>query len=429
MIKLSDILKEIKATQKATIKKAIQETSSKSMQLFVIEDVLSSGAFNNKEAIALREFFTYRKSIPILNENTVRMITKEMLKEGFLDWIKEKGSQFKDSLSAGWDKLKAAWSNFKEFIQKLVDQLKEKVLDLFEKAKTSILDEFTSPIQTAADAFKEKINSIQESNDSVDSLSNAIGIDKETIKNSLPAEIKDLTKVKDDVMSKLKSVISFDKLEADAVAGKGIDNVKVESIGLLKNKRLVETLITINESDDLIHPEDLVKKYPILQRIIKFFVNLLKYTFGLLGEITKGIFKLIFKFLYSGINKVAVAINSAVNKGNYAVLAGLTAYCLKIAGVHLPYTDWLENLISAGATALSLAVPVLAPFISVLTSIASFVFLFIKIWAVITVLVNIIIPLYKEFSNKISTVTKSNAEPAKSGSNRQRYLNRFKKKR
>ena len=85
MIKLSDILKEIKTIKKATIKKAIQETTSKSMQLFVIEDVLSSGAFNKKESIALREFFIYRKSTPMLNENTVRMITKEMLKEGWTE--------------------------------------------------------------------------------------------------------------------------------------------------------------------------------------------------------------------------------------------------------------------------------------------------------------------------------------------------------
>ena len=423
MIKLTDILKEIKTAQKAAIKTAIQTTSSKSMQLFVIEDVLSSGAFNNKEAIALREFFTYRKSTPILNENTVRMITKEMLKEGFLDWIKEKGSQFKDSLSAGWDKLKAAWSNFKEFIQKLVDQLKEKVLDLYEKAKTSILNEFTSPIQSAATAFKEKVNSIQES--SVDKLVNDIGIDKETIKNNLPTEIENLLKVKEDVMLKLVSVMSFDKLEADAVAGKGIDAVKVESIGLLKNKRLVETLIAINESSDLIQPEDLVKKYPVLKGIIKFFVNLLKYTFGLLGEITKGIFKLIFKLLFVGINKCAGAIGSVVNKGNYAVHAALFAYSLKIAGAHLPGTGWLEDLISAGAAALSAAVPVLAPFISILTSIASFILLFIKIWAIITVLINIIIPLYKEFSNKIKTDTKSTAKSTTTPSAaRQRYLNR-----
>jgi len=423
MIKLSSILKEIKATQKATIKKVIQETTSKSMQLFVIEDVLSSGAFNKKEAIALREFFIYRKSTPMLNENTVRMITKEMLKEGFLDWIKEKGSQFKDALSGGWDKLKAAWSNFKDFIQKLVDQLKESVSNLFEKAKTAILDEFTSPIQKATDAFKEKVNSIQESNDSVDKLINDIGIDKETIKKELPTEIEDLTKVKDDVMSKLKTVMSFDKLEADAVAGKGIDNVKVESIGLLKNKRLVETLITINESG-LIEPEDLVKKYPILNGIIKFFVNLLKYTFGLIGTITKEILQFIFKNVFIGINKCAKGIKSAVNKGDYVVLSGLIAYCLKIAGVHLPYTGWLENLIESGAAALSFAVPVLAPFISVLTSIASFIFLFLKIWAIITVIINIIIPLYKKFFNKIKTGTNST-----SARSRSQYYNKFKKKR
>ena len=423
MIKLSDILKEIKTIKKATIKKAIQETTSKSMQLFVIEDVLSSGAFNKKEAIALREFFIYRKSTPMLNENTVRMITKEMLKEGFLDWIKEKGSQFKDALSGGWDKLKAAWSNFKDFIQKLVDQLKESVSNLFEKAKTAILDEFTLPIQKAADAFKEKVNSMQESNDSVDKLVNDIGISKEQIKTELPTEMEDLTTVKNDVMSKLKTVMSFDKLEADAVAGKGIDDVKVESIGLLKNKRLVETLITINESD-LIEPEDLVKKYPILKGIIKFFVNLLKYTFGLLGTITKEILKWIFKNVFVGINKCAAGIKSTVNKGNYTVLAGLTAYCLKLAGVELPYTGWLETLISNGAAALSGAVPVLGPFITVLTSIVSFVLLFLKIWTVITVLINIIIPLYKKFSNKFKTDTKSTSLASRS-----RHYNKFKKKR
>ena len=56
------------------------------------------------------------------------------------------------------------------------------------------------------------------------------------------------------------------------------------------DKRLVETLIQINENE-IDHPESLLKKYPRLQKLVKWIVKIWQWTFGIFGTIAKWVMK------------------------------------------------------------------------------------------------------------------------------------------
>jgi hypothetical protein len=398
MIKLGDILKEVKANYKTTTKKSVRETAIKSMQLFVIEDVLSSGAFNSKESIALREFFVYRKSIPMLNENTVQLINKEMLKEGFFDWLKEKGSQFKDALSGGWDKLKAAWSNFKDFVASIVLQLKEAMKQIFELSIAKLKAAFNWGKDIAS-----KVNDVVSKNQEkamqtilVKSAKKS-GKTAEDLHKSLPKELNTLGEQKDYIVEFVtNNIISLKDFASKAIKGEAEKTPDIEeSIGLFKDKSLVETLIKITESA-LDHPEDVLKKWPKLHKVVKVIMSIFKWTFGIFGTLVQKAGELISKTLFGVINTVSKFIKGPVEASGYAACAALMGEFAEIAGHNLhDIHEVVSGLITFVSNKIGLLVPILLPYIKVLEITFQVVGLFFFIYAIVTTIMNTIVPAFK----------------------------------
>lgn len=397
MIKLSDILKEVKTTQKATIKNSIQETSSKSMQLFVIEDVLNSGAFNKIESIALREFFEFRKSVPMLNENTVQMINKEMLKEGFFDWIKDKASQFKDALSGGWDKLKAAWSNFKDFIAGLVSQIKEAMIKIFKDVVAKIKASFNWTKDIAKKAGEVVAKNQEKAMQSIlAKASKKAGKTPEEMHNLLPKEFDTLTQQAQYIVEFVtNNIVSVKDFAAKAIKGEKPPGDVEESIGLFKDKRLVETLIQINENE-IDHPESLLKKYPRLQRLVTWIVKIWQWTFGIFGSIAKWVFKKIGENILGAINGLSKALKGPAIDPTYIALAALVAEIAEYVGAHNIHKG--EKMVIEGiqyiAGIFKISVPVLTPFITALETIFYVTTIFFYVYAAVTIFINLL-PAFK----------------------------------
>jgi hypothetical protein len=398
MIKLSSILKEIKTAQKAAIKTAIQTTSSKSMQLFVVEDVLSSGAFNKIESIALREFFVYRKSTPMLNENTVQMINKEMLREGFFDWIKDKATKFKDALSSGWDKLKAAWANFKEFVVSIVTQLKEAVKQTFTEAVAKMKAAFN----WSKDIATEANNMIQDNKQKayvaiVEKIAKLKGKKKEEIHTSVPKELTVFKEQKDHIVNFVQNkIVTLEDFSEKAVKGEtnGTPDLE-ESIGLFKDKRLVETLIQINESE-LDHPEDVLKKWPKLSKVVKVIINILKWTFGIFGTLIAKLGEKIAKGAFGIINSVSNFLKGPVETGGYLACAALFGEFAEIVGHKLSSLhEIVDSLIVWTSRIIVGLVPILLPYVKLIATVFRVIGMFFFIYAIVTAIMNTIIPAFK----------------------------------
>jgi hypothetical protein len=398
MIKLSNILKEIKIEQKSLLKKSIRETTTKSMQLFVIEDILSSRAFNSKETNALREFFMYRKSTPMLNENTVKMINQEMLKEGFLDWLKEKGSQFKTALTGGWDKLKAAWANFKDFVVSIVNQLKEAMVQLFNLAAAKMSSAFAW-----AGSVATEVNAIIAANSTTAFETIASKVAKitkksvEEIHTSIPKELSVFKEQKDHIVNFVKDkIVTLKDFSEKAVKGEvnGTPDIE-ESIGLFKDKRLVEALIQINESE-LEHPEDLLKKWPKLSKVVKVIIGIFKWTFGIFGTLIKKAGEWISKNIFKVINDTSRFIGGPVEVTGYAACAALMGEFAEIAGHNIhKIHEVVSGLITFISNKIGLLVPVMLPYIKLLEAAFQVIGLFFFIHAIVTTIMNTIIPAFK----------------------------------
>lgn len=404
-IKLSNIVYEIKREYKSSTKKIVQETTSRSLSLFAIEDVLNSGALTLHESLALHEFFKFRKSTPFLNENTIRLINKELLREGILDWIKDKGSKFASALKGGWEKIKKAWSNFKDFILGIVQQLKEAM----KKAFDEIVSKFKSAMdfgQKIADKLSEMITDKQDQ-----AINNLM---KKVIQNSGKSDIKESANVNElnqEVVTLKKTgahfytfiksnFIELETLEKNAISGKGAEDesVQSESISnkLFQNKRLVETLINLNESG-LAHPEDLLKKYPILHKIVKVFITIFKYTFGIFSTLIKKIGEKISGSILDIVNFTSRWVQGPVSETNYALLSALIGELFEIVGHSISGVEELvKDGISAALSIIQLIVPVLALHIEILKTVFEVAVTFFYIHAIITVLFTVVVPKVKE---------------------------------
>ena len=396
MIKLTDILKEVKTNYKTTTKKSIRETVAKSRQLFVIEDVLSSGAFTVKESIALREFFTFRKSIPMLNENTVQLINKEMLKEGFLDWVKEKASSFKNALSGGWDKLKAAWANFKDFVASLVSQIKTAMKAMFDEALAKI----KSALKWGADIAAEVKSMIdQKKLDVMKVLIDKVAkiTKKPDIHTSIPKEVGTFSEQSKYLVNFVQTkIVSLAGFEEKAIKGEVKETPELgESIRLFKDKQLVETLIKITESE-LTHPEDALKKWPKLHKVVKVIIGIFKWTFGIFGTLVKKVGELISKNVFRYLNDTSQFIGGPVEATGFAAMTALVGELAEIAGHNMhKLHDIVSALITFISNKLGLLVPVLLPYIKTLEITFHVTALFFFAHSIVTTLLNTIVPAIK----------------------------------
>lgn len=405
MIKLSDIIHQIKKEQKTIIKKTIRETRSMSIKLFVIEDVLNSGALSIQEVQALREFFKFRKSVPLLNENTIRSINKEMIREGFFDWIKNKANSFKDALSAGWDKLKSAWANFKEFVSKLIEQIKSGLKNFL----NSVINQVSEAL-----AFGSKIAAkIQEGiSKKGDFLVNVLAkvsektkIEGNKIHSSLKEDIETIASASSHIINTVQEkFVNASDFVNNAINGNLQGDMNIEE-RFLNDKKLVEVLIVINE-EGIEHPEGLLKKYPALQKVVKVVLNIFKWTFGIFSTLIKKFFEALSSAIFSGIDYVSKALGgpTSSSKPSYAALAALVGELAEIVGhnVHAVH-DVISSLITIGKTALIAMCPAIAPAVEIIATTIEIVGTFFVYYAMATVILNTIVPAVKKLVEYINT--------------------------
>jgi hypothetical protein len=425
MIKLVDILNETKAL-KTVIKKSVNETKSRSIRLFVVEDVLQSGALSISEANALREFFNFRKSmtIPVLNENTIRLIDGEMLKEGFFDWIKDKASKFKNALSSGWDKLKGAWNNFKDFVAGLVTQIKEGL----RKAFDTVVEKLKSAMDWGSDVAN-KVNELINKNQAdlyakiAAKVAKKAKITPEEVHETLPVEVNTFQEASKHLFKKTKEVVvDATTFTTAALEGDTKGEVKLEGInGFLKNKKLVEVLIKLNESA-LKHPEDLLEKYPLLHKVVKVVVNIFKWTFGIFSALVKQAGQLITQGFLAIVNFLSNITDGPVSPSKYALMSALVGELAEIAGhkIHMIH-EYIEMSIDFIAKIVVAACPAIAPYVAIAREGFHIAGTFFFVYAIATVILNVVVPVIKklvdwidskmsdpEFAKKLASIAVSN---------------------
>lgn len=418
MIKLVDILKESKRYKSIT-KKTLRETKNKTLQLFVIEDILQSGALSINEVKALREFFAYRKSkvMPVLNENTLRLIDNEMLKEGFIDWIKEKGKSFTNFLKSGWDKIKKAWGNFKDFVSGIISQLKKGMADAWKQTVQRFKDSF----EWANDVVK-KIEEIISKNASelygkiAGKVSKIANIEPKEVHTQLPKEIETFGKASKHIFSVTKSnFVELETFEKDALEGnlKGNVDLEQEHVRFLKDKKLVETLINKTRrlyESAIAHPEDLLKKYPLLKKIVTVILKIFKYTFGIFSTIIKKAAQFLAENVLSIVNGVCQMTNGPVDPNNYAAMAAIIGELAEAAGhkIHLLH-EKIEMAIDFISNIVKLACPPIAPNVEIITQAFHIAANFFFVYAIATVVLNVIVPAIKKFSSWLDEKMKNDA--------------------
>jgi len=299
MIKLQDILYEIKREQKRVIKEGVKTAKSHVLGTMTITAIINSNGLPAAQTKALKEFFKhYNKGVtPMLNENTVKQIDKRIstlsesnfLTEGFRDWIKKVGKGALDFLKAGWDGVKKVWSNFKDIISTVIETVKTGLQKLAAAAWDKVKG-LWSTMKAAFDKNADKSKEHLDKHEPSDIATEWDGIKKSVVY---------LTKY-------TKGFISGDGWAAEVESGNvtPVGNTVVENVEHLKlkiNKSLVEELLNLNLLTEGIHLEDLLnkEKYPMGHKICKYVLAAIGWAFNPINTALK----YLVKFLIGGWTK------------------------------------------------------------------------------------------------------------------------------
>ena len=290
MIKLVDILKEIKIEQK----RALRIVTNHTRKSLSISEIINSNALSKNETYALQTFFEFYNNgnIPLLNENTIKLIDKRILSlnenslnEGWNDWISKVGKKAVDWLKSGWENVKKIWKNFTDVIKQIVDTVKEGLKKLaaavWEKVK-GIHSSLKKSFDKNADKAKEHLDK----HDPAD-------IEKEF--TTIGKSVKHIAKT-------TKSLISGEEWAAQVLSGDVKPAGDTGSIGeninlpnLKFDKKLIESLLNLTEG---FHVEDLInkEKYPTIAKVAKWVMKAISWVFNPINTALK----YLAKFLVSG---------------------------------------------------------------------------------------------------------------------------------
>lgn len=288
MIKLKQIVSEIKREERRTLKKFYSHANSS----ISFQSIINSNALPKEQTLALKNFFEFYNNgnIPLLNENTIRRIdvylTSPILSEGYKDWLQKVGAKAKDWLASGWDNVKKVWGNFKDIISKLVEAVKKFFKDLAANAYDKVT-QLTSKLKSSIESSLTK---------ATDVIKNAAADDVEKEYNTIKKSVAHL-------FVKSKEFISGanwqSQLESGSASSKGSTTESIEQKPkLIFSKALVESLLVLESG---VHLEDLInkEKYPVGHAIIKWGLKLLSWIFSPIVTASK----FLIKFLVSGWKK------------------------------------------------------------------------------------------------------------------------------
>lgn len=331
-IKLTDILREIKSQQAITI----NATKARTMRALTLETILNSGALSNAQTQALTEFFTFynQKNLPLLNENTIRRIESRMLTEGFLDWIKDKGAAAKDALMSGWNNVKKIWGNFKDFVSSIIEKIKETFKKIVDYVKTKVesaiswVNDLSIHVNTAITAYSKEEPDVQK---------------------NLAQEIKDLSSCITHIATwKDEKILGAEGwsekiLDGSAVKIEGETDVKTES-NIFNDKAL---LLTLKEAEGVSKPEDVLKQYPSLYKIVKYTIEGLKWFFKPIQQAMKLVIDYAVKSIFKATSMVSKTLGGP-GIYEFAVLTFIIAEAGQLSGKKIQLVhDAIETITEA----------------------------------------------------------------------------------
>ena len=384
--KLESVLSEVLRDFKKATKKAAKGTEKIAMSQLTLERILDSGALSHEETSVLREFINYRGHSVVLNENTVRMVDKELLEEGFMDWIKEKGQAVVNVFKKGWAAVKNIWKNFKEFVGKAVAKIKEQ----FQKIWAWVQEKASAAIGWVKDIPKALAKIGPKFSDEV--------------KTGIGTDIQNLKACTGHLKSFVMDMVSGKSWASKVESGDAPDNVMKEDI--FRDKEVILALkegIILEAGDGTVHPEDLIAKGgeaiggekgksvgKIIAKIAHYIIEIMLWIFNWPMKVMQEIIKHKAGKIFEGVSQASKAVGGP---GPF-VFAALTLVMAESAevlghgmeavkeGVHngIKFTSSLIN------TALT---PIFGPAAQVLATIAHVVMVFGFYYAIATIVLNV----------------------------------------
>jgi len=278
-------LTEVRRQLKKYQKKTISEIKTIRNRQLTLEVILNSGVLSVQESTILREYFEYRGSTVLLNENTIKLVDREFLNEGAWGWLKSKGKQALDWLNSGWDKVKQVWKNFTDFTKSLAEQVKKMFKNLINKGQA---------------VFEKSLNWLKSIPSKV--KSGSVKIDNMNLVTEESSLLAGCVKhIKNFMTLNIEQGKGWEKQVIDGTATPSEEvNENYIAENIFEDKQVINALykMRINEEEQhgdgedhgghaVIHPEDAAKKYPALKKVVKWFFNLLNWVFNPLGTYIK----------------------------------------------------------------------------------------------------------------------------------------------
>lgn len=384
--KLESVLSEVLGDFKKATKKATKGTEKIAMSQLTLERILDSGALSHEETSILREFINYRGHSIVLNENTVRMVDKELLEEGFMDWVKEKGQAVVNVFKKGWAAVKNIWKNFKEFVGKVIAKIKEQFQKIWAwiQEKASAVIGWVKNIPKALAKIGPKLS---------DEVKTGIGTDLQNLK-ACTVHLK----------SYVMNMVSGKSWASKVQSGDAPDNVMKEDI--FRDKEVILALkegIILEAGDGTVHPEDLIAKGgeaiggekgksvgKVLAKIAKYIIDIMMWIFNLPIKLIQTIIKKGPEYIFRGASQ-ASKVTGGPGPFVFAALTTIIAESAEVLGhdIHAAHDlinqglSWTSDLISSALT------PIMGPAATGFAAVAHVVMTFGYYYAIATIVLNV----------------------------------------
>jgi hypothetical protein len=382
-INLKKLVTEVKKAQKKTL----NATYKKVMSHLTLEQILKSNFLSEAENTAIRNFFIYRGRGIVLNERTISSVQKEIMNEDFWSSI---STATKNALSSGWDSIKKIWGNFKVFVQAFIDQIKkgfDKMLKwILDKVAKSLdwLNKLSTTISTQPEKAKEALKK---------TASKLHAEKAEDLHASLKSDTQHFTEAGSHLYSYITDNIIGGKLWGDSVL-KGESGNKAELNEVFTDTAVIASLYSLNESG-LTHPEDLLVKHPMLNKVVKVCLTALKYSFGILNTIILQIVKMASKKFFTIISFMSKKTGGP-GIYEFAVLSVFCAELFEIAGHHInEIHSGLESILNSIIGMVKAFFPMAIGHIEIAEALIHIIATFFYFYAVGVSIVNVLIPSLK----------------------------------
>lgn len=382
-MKLSAILEDIQRDLKTAQKRAIKNTESKVLSQLQLERIFKSGILSELEVKVLREYIEHRGSTFLINENTIKMVDSEFLKEGVIDWLKQKGQQAADALKSGWNTVKGLWSNFKDFVAGLVQQIKSAFQKAYDFAKKKLM-QLAGWIKDLPSKGADVLNKLDDNT-----------------KKALASEFKNLGSCTSHLNQVVQKFINGDQWEGNVLNGKGS-----VSENIFEDIKVLSALKSLKEGG-AVHPEDVLKKYPVLHKVVKYAIEILKWTFNLPFKLVQTVIEKVTKGILEGVGFLS-SKTGGPGPFIFAALGTLLAEGAEIVGHNMETVHHgVEGLLEATTSLIKASFAWAGPVAEIFATTVHVVMTFTYYYAIAVLVLNIgkhFIGLIKNSKAKVATV-------------------------